>query len=74
MARLDSLCHRLEELEASRAPARNPPWCDLRRKLAHCLASLRDEEWICPEPMTPEKAAVRDAKDARYKEYFEELE
>jgi hypothetical protein len=42
--------------------------------LAHCLASLRDEEWICPEPMTPEKAAVRDAKDARYKEYFEELE
>ena len=71
--RTQNLQKRIEALEAGQAPARGPAWCDWRRKLAHCNASLAGLPWTCPEPMTSEKKALRDAKLARYRDYFDKL-
>ena len=71
--RTQNLQKRVEALEARQAHARGPLWCDWRRKLAHCNASLAGLPWTCPGPMTPEKRALRDAKQARYQDYFKTL-
>lgn len=63
---------RLIRLEAAWPTAKIPPWCDEKRKLDHIFACVRGDEWTCPD-LTPEKAAWRNAKVARYEEYFAEL-
>lgn len=73
MVRFEKLNKRLNTLEAQASPCHGPPWCDWRRKLAHCNAFLAELSWTCPEPMNPEKKAWRDAKRARYQDYFDKL-
>jgi hypothetical protein len=70
--RADSLDRRLAVLEANQPKQESPPWCNRDRRVTHILAVANGRVWICPN-LTPEKAAWRDAKLARYEEYFAEL-
>jgi hypothetical protein len=70
--RAGSLDRRLAVLEATQPKQDSPPWCNRERRVAHILSCANYREWTCPN-LTPEKAAWRDAKLARYKAYFDSL-
>ncbi len=65
---------RLRKLETKVVRSDNlPPWCNQERRAARILAVANGREWTCPD-LTPEKAAWRDAKLARFEKYFAGLE
>ncbi len=66
---------RLSSLEAKDRPQvfDGPIWCNRERRAARILAIANGREWTCPD-LTPEKVAWRDAKLARFEEYFASLE
>ena len=63
---------RVKALEASKSSGSAPSCRDWRRKLAKCMAALEGRPWTCAG--NPEQKVLRDAKQARYKEYFDQLE
>jgi hypothetical protein len=71
--RIPNLHRRVEALEARQAASSAPSWCSWERRLAKYNAFFVGLPWTCPGPMTPEREAWKEAKLARYKEYFDAL-